>query len=118
MTDLGPNRRRRLALCKRDQGEAGFPFGQGDQRLPFALAKDRIHFPISQALSAVDDSWTLVNTAGMEYFSSPIIASDPFATLPELSQVLVQGSTPAFVFENSLARASACLRPVRETTPV
>jgi len=60
--DLSQHSQSRLSLRKRDNG------------MTMSFSDNRIHFPITQALTGVYDSWPLVDTHPVFDLSTPVIA--------------------------------------------
>ena len=63
-----------LALNLSQEGQAGLPLDQGDNGMTMAFSNNGIHFPITQALTSIHNSRSLVDAHSVLEYSAPVIA--------------------------------------------
>ena len=70
-----------LALDLSQEGQARLPLGQGDNSMTMPFPDNRIHLPITQSLTSINDSGSLIDAYSVFELSTPIVASVAFPAL-------------------------------------
>jgi len=64
-----------------EQSEARLSLGESYHGLFMPFADQGIHFPVAQALSAIDQGWPLFNAGAVQQLATSFVLAIPFPSL-------------------------------------
>jgi len=83
-----------------DQGKTSFSLCEGHNCLASTFTQNSINFPIPQALTLIDDLWTLLYASTIRQFATAIVAAVSLAAFLLAAQMTMQISTSPFISQD------------------